>query len=174
MTHARSHCDAFRVQAQVATGIDTTYLIFTVTDDRHRRRAIRVVTEMHARLQPTAPHRVMIGPTFRALTEIQSARQNVDELLVLAERRGWDGLIDSEDVQASWRLDQFREVALAHPALLSGPIARLAAYDRAHGTELVTTLRAYFDAVSDMKAVAGVLKLHVNTVRYRINKAHRN
>lgn len=168
---ARSHCDAFRVKAQVAAGLDTTYLVFAAADDQQRARAVRIVTEMHTRLQSAAPHRAMVSPSFRSLTEIASARHNVDELLALSERRGWSGLTDSEDVHASWRLDQFREVALAHPALLSGPVARLANYDRSQGTELVTTLRAYFDAVGDMKAASQVLALHVNTVRYRIGKA---
>ena len=96
---------------------------------------------------------------------------NINELLELAERRGWTGLTDSEHLQASWQLEQFREVALAHPALLSGPISRLSAQDRAHQTHLVDTLRTYFDCVGDMKIASQKLGLHVNTVRYRINKA---
>ncbi|SFR92355.1 PucR C-terminal helix-turn-helix domain-containing protein [Microbacterium sp. cf046] len=167
---ARTHCDAFRVNAQVAAGTDAAYLLFAAPDTAHRRDAVRVVTDMHARLQRTAPHRAMMSSTFRALGETAQVRQTVDELLLLAERRGWNALTDSEDVDATWRLEQFRELALAHPALLSGPIVRLVEHDRAEGTELVATLRSYFESVGDMRAVAGKLGIHVNTVRYRINR----
>jgi DNA-binding PucR family transcriptional regulator len=113
----------------------------------------------------------MLSSTYRALVETPSVRVAVDQLLALAERRNWSGLTDSEQVQASFRLEQFREVALAHPALLAGPVITLADHDRAHGSDLVTTLRAYYANVGDMKAAGAELGLHVNTVRYRIAKA---
>jgi DNA-binding PucR family transcriptional regulator len=95
----------------------------------------------------------------------------LEDLLDLAERRNWSGLTDTEDVQATWRREQFREVALAHPALLEGPGMRLLEHDRQHGGELLATLRAYFAAVGDVKVAAAGLGLHYNTVRYRLRKA---
>lgn len=80
-------------------------------------------------------------------------------------------LTDTESVQATWRLEQFREVALAHPTLLEGPGMRLLEYDRQHGGELLVTLRAYFAAVGDVRAAGAALGLHYNTVRYRLRKA---
>jgi len=168
---ARSHCDAYRVTAQAAVGVDTAYLVFACADAEQRQHAVRVVTDMYARLQTSAPHRAMVSSTYRALAETPTIRQTVDELLELSERRGWSGLTDSDDVDATWRLQQFREVALAHPSLLSGPVVRLAEHDRTQGTEFVTTMRAYFDSVGDVKAVGAQLGLHQNTVRYRVNKA---
>lgn len=168
---ARGHCDAYRVTAQAAVGVDTAYLVFACAGGEQRQHAVRVVTDMHARLQTSAPHRAMVSSTYRSLAETPSVRQTVDELLELSERRGWSGLTDSDDVDASWRLQQFREVALAHPALLSGPIVRLAEHDRTQGTEFVTTMRAYFDNGGDVKAAGVKLGLHHNTVRYRVAKA---
>ena len=168
---ARSYCDAFRVRAQLAVGPDTTYLVFPAADQEQRQSAVRIVSDIHGRLQSTAPHRALVSSTYHSLTETRAVSLNINELLELAERRGWTGLTDSEHLQASWRLEQFREVALAHPALLSGPISRLSAQDRAHQTHLVDTLRTYFDCVGDMKIASQKLGLHVNTVRYRINKA---
>lgn len=167
----RSHCAAYRVSALVATGVDTAYLIFSANDASERQRAVRVITDMQARLQMSAPHRTVVSSKFDSLATTQSIRVTVDDLLSLAERRGWSGLTDSDEVQASWRLEQFREVALAHPALLSGPVVRLAEHDRAHGTKFVATLRAYFDSVGDMKVAADRLGVHVNTVRYRVGRA---
>lgn len=171
MSLARGYCDAYRVQARVAVGADTAYLLFACAEPAQRQSALRIVSDMHTRLQSAAPHRAMLSSTYRALTETPQVRESVDSLLALAERRGWSGLTDSEHVQASYRLEQFREVALAHPALLAGPVITLADHDRAQGSELVATLRAYFANVGDMKAAGAQLGLHVNTVRYRIAKA---
>jgi hypothetical protein len=171
MALARGYCDAYRVQASVAAGAGTAYLLFCCAAPEQRRSAVRIVSDMHARLQTSAPHRAMLSSTYRALVETPSVRVAVDQLLALAERRNWSGLTDSEQVQASFRLEQFREVALAHPALLAGPVITLADHDRAHGSDLVTTLRAYYANVGDMKAAGAELGLHVNTVRYRIAKA---
>ena len=167
----RSHCTAFRVQAQLAVGVDTTYLILPAIDARQRASAVRIVADIDSRLQSSAPHRAVISSTYQALPETQQMKGRIDDLLELAERRGWDGLTDGDDVQASWRLEQFREVALAHPALLSGPVKRLTSHDREHGTELVETLRVYFHSVGDIKSAARSLDLHVNTIRYRLNRA---
>jgi DNA-binding PucR family transcriptional regulator len=113
----------------------------------------------------------MISSGFAQLTDAGVVRSVVDDLLDLSERRGWSGLTDSDAVQAPWRLAQFREVALAHPALLEGPGLRLAEHDRVHGGDLLITLRAYFDAVGDVRAAGDALGLHANTVRYRIRRA---
>lgn len=43
-------------------------------------------------------------------------------------------------------------------------------YDERHGTELLGTLQVYLDHCKDMNASAAVLRVHKNTVRYRIAK----
>jgi sugar diacid utilization regulator len=145
--------------------------LFACTDAKQRQRALQVISDMHNRLQREAPHRAMLSPSYHTLNETFAQRDTVDELLGLAERRGWSGLTDSDHVQASWRLEQFREVALAHPGLLAGPITALVEHDREHGTELVATLRAFFDAVGDIRVASEQLGVHVNTVRHRIRRA---
>jgi hypothetical protein len=171
VTLARSYCEAYRVAALTAPLHDTTFLLFPCAGAEERPSAVRVVTDLHGRLQRSAPHRALISSSFTGLGEVVAVRSLVEELLELSERRGWSGLTDSETVQASWRLAQFREVALAHPALLEGPGMRLVEHDRAHGGGLLETLRAYFAAVGDVKAAAADLGLHYNTVRYRLRKA---
>lgn len=171
VTLARSYCEAYRVTALAAPLNDTTFLLFPCAAAEDRPAVVRVLTDLHSRLQRSAPHRALISSGFFGLTEAVAVRALVQELLELAERRGWSGLTDSEAVQASWRLAQFRELALAHPALLEGPGMRLVEHDRAHGGGLLETLRAYFAAVGDVKAAATELGLHYNTVRYRLRKA---
>lgn len=168
---ARSYCSAYRVEAQIAAPVDTTYVLFLASDGAERQAAVRIVTDMHTRLQPSAPHRAVVSSRFSFLGETAAVRHGVDDLLALAERRGWSGLTDSDRLQATLRLEHFREVALAHPDLLSGPVMRLAEHDRNHRSELVATLKAYFESVGDTRETAKKLCLHVNTVRYRIAKA---
>lgn len=168
---SRSYLEAYRVVAAAATTSDTLYLVFPSREQGGRAQAVKVVTDLHARLQRTVPHRAMISSAFPVLSHAAATRAVVDELLELAERRGWSGLTDGDAVQASWRLEQFREVALAHPALLQGPIMRLVEYDRAGGGDLIPTLRAWFEAVGDTRRTAERLDLHVNTVRYRLRRA---
>lgn len=167
---SRSYCEAYRVVALTAPIHDTAYLLFPCAQPDDRARVIRVLTELHGRLARSAPHRAMVSSTYPELAKTAAVRTVVEELLDLAERRGWTGLTDSETVQASWRLAQFRDVALAHPALLEGPAMRLVEHDRQHGSGLVETLRAYFDAVGDVKEAAQSLQLHANTVRYRLRR----
>jgi PucR C-terminal helix-turn-helix domain len=168
---AQNYCEAYHVTALAASASATTFLLFALRTDDERTIALRTVTDMHARLQRAAPHRTMVSGTFHELSEAVATRALVDDLLNLAERRGWSGLTDSDDVAATWRLEQFREIALAHPALLEGPGMRLLEYDRLHGGDLLRTLLAYFAAVGDTRAAATALGLHYNTVRYRLRRA---
>jgi hypothetical protein len=168
---ARSYCEAYRVTALAAAAGDTCFLLFPSHDAADRTSALRVLTDMHSRLQRSTPHRALVSGGFAQVSDMAAMRAVVDELLDLAERRGWSGLTDTEAVQATWRLEQFREVALAHPALLEGPGMRLVEHDRQHGGELLATLRAYFAAVGDVKLAAEHLGLHYNTVRYRLRRA---
>jgi PucR C-terminal helix-turn-helix domain len=168
---AQNYCEAYRVTALAASDSSTTFLLFALRTDDERLSALRIVTDMHTRLQRAAPHRTMVSGTFHDLSEVVATRALVDDLLNLAERRGWSGLTDSDEVAATWRLEQFREIALAHPSLLEGPGMRLLEYDRTHGGELLHTVRAYFTAVGDLRATSSALGLHYNTVRYRLRKA---
>ena len=168
---ARNYCDAYRVMAAAAQADDGAFLLFPCARPEDREVVLRVVTDLHGRLQRSAPHRAMISGTYAQLADTGATRSVVDELLDLSERRGWSGLTDSDEVQASWRLAKFREVALAHPALLEGPGMRLVQHDQEHGGDLLVTLREYFAAVGDIRLAASRLGLHYNTVRYRIRRA---
>lgn len=168
--HARAYLEAYRTTAAVAAVGDALYVLFPCVPPAGRTEAVRLVTDLHRRLQGLVAHRAVISSDLPHLTEAATARSVVDDLLDLAERRGWSSLTDSDDVQATWRLQQFREIALAHPALLQGPVMRVVDYDREHGGDLLETLRRWFAAVGDARATADALGLHVNTVRYRLKR----
>ncbi|NIB31477.1 hypothetical protein HBB16_06500 [Pseudonocardia sp. MCCB 268] len=53
-----------------------------------------------------------------------------------------------------------RELARDRPQLLSGPVVALAGVDRTRRTDYPATLRAYFDAASDLSDAARILFVH--------------
>jgi purine catabolism regulator len=72
-------------------------------------------------------------------------------------------------------LGLFRVVSLAEsPASLQrfcqDAIGPLLAYDREHGTELVTTLRIYLEHSQNLAQTAKALHVHYNTLRYRLDR----
>lgn len=69
---------------------------------------------------------------------------------------------------ANFLLNSFRPEQLQtfHDEAL-GP---LAAYDTAHGTELLPTLEAYFQALGSVQAAADRLSLHRNSLLYRLQR----
>jgi hypothetical protein len=74
------------------------------------------------------------------------------------------------DVHAEALLMELRDLAAAHGDRLTGPVARLSAYDAEHGTNLVETLRAWLDAFGDVTAASAAMFVHANTFRYRLRR----
>ncbi|MGH3296959.1 MAG: PucR family transcriptional regulator [Trebonia sp.] len=74
------------------------------------------------------------------------------------------------DVHAEALLMELRDLAAAHGDRLTGPVARLSAYDTEHGTNLVETLRAWLDAFGDVTAASAAMFVHANTFRYRLRR----
>jgi hypothetical protein len=74
------------------------------------------------------------------------------------------------DVHAEALLMELRDLAAAHGDRLTGPVARLSAYDAEHGTNLIETLRAWLDAFGDVTAASAAMFVHANTFRYRLRR----
>jgi DNA-binding PucR family transcriptional regulator len=53
---------------------------------------------------------------------------------------------------------------------VAGTVGELLEYDEQHGSELVATLDAYFQAGSSPSRTAALLHVHVNTVYYRLDR----
>lgn len=50
------------------------------------------------------------------------------------------------------------------------PAEALVEYDRKHGTRLVPTLRQFVASAGNVAACAGALRIHPNTLRYRLKR----
>lgn len=166
----RGFAEAYRLNLRVGTGVESAYALLVCSDDDRRSGVMRIVEDLHARLQMSAPHSGIVSRRIPTLADVPEAREVLDQLLLVAHRRQPGALVDAERVEASWRLEQLREIARAHPDLFHGPVAELAAHDAVSGSAYVDTLRAYFDSFGDAAAAAKRLGVHVNSVRYRIRR----
>ncbi|MCE0538135.1 helix-turn-helix domain-containing protein [Kineosporia rhizophila] len=120
------------------------------------------------RLRPV----VAIGPVAHDVTGLVRARSGTDRILrVLRESPRGRRVAHLDDVQAEALLLELRDQVAARGEEPGGALARLIDYDRAHGSDLVGTLRAWLDAFGDVNAAAGAMYVHANTFRYRLRRA---
>jgi hypothetical protein len=110
-----------------------------------------------------------LAPSYR---DIPRSRREADRVLRVLQQAGSGGarVARLADVQLDSLLLHVSDAVLADHALDPGPIAVLRAYDAEHQSQLVETLRAYLDAMGNVKTAAQVLRLHPNTMRYRLQR----
>ncbi|MBC3193359.1 helix-turn-helix domain-containing protein [Pseudonocardia sp. C8] len=106
----------------------------------------------------------------RTLDGLVDSRGDVDRALsLLAEDRSRT-VATCGELRPQVTLALLRELARDRPQLLSGPVVALAELDRTRRTDYLATLRAYFDAASDLSDAARILFVHRNTLRYRLRR----
>lgn len=110
-----------------------------------------------------------IGRRASSLNEVPTSRRDVDDQLLVLDRRNSSGVISTK--QLLWAdmtvLPAERAVAAGDPEL-GEHLRRLAAHDDRHGTEFVKTLKTYLDAFGSTSVAAEQLVLHPNTLRHRL------
>jgi hypothetical protein len=128
------------------------------------------VRSLTRELPAEAEVRAGVGGTADA-ARLPVSRREADECLALQAAEG--ARDDPVVYERSWsRVLLLRLVAAADAGRLPtrGPVADLIAHDAAHGTRYAATLRAWLDAQGDVRAAAGRLSVHPNTLRYRLNR----
>jgi hypothetical protein len=125
---------------------------------------------------------VGIGRVALDLHAVPRSRQDADRVLRVLRRRRSGSRPGSGSRSASgsgrtlaslsevYAEALLMDVADADGYRPSGPVARLAAYDRGHTSNLVETLAAWLDAFGDVNAAAGAVHVHPNTFRYRLSR----
>ncbi|MGA2925592.1 MAG: helix-turn-helix domain-containing protein [Solirubrobacteraceae bacterium] len=96
------------------------------------------------------------------------------EMMLEVLRYSQDSAVAEIDGNGTYKL-LFRMLA-SHPeevrAFYESTIAAVVRYDDRYSSELVRTLRAYFDANCNMNATATALFAHRHTVAYRLDRIH--
>src|SRR5690606_2275670 len=87
----------------------------------------------------------------------------------LSPARG-TGTVLMEDAWDTVVVERARTALGAGTCLLGGPLAVLRAHDQEHGTPYLATLAAWLDHFGDPQSAARLLRIHPNTLRYRLRK----
>ncbi|MFD6433746.1 PucR family transcriptional regulator [Streptomyces venezuelae] len=169
------HLTAVQPRSAVALLGDVAYALFPVAGDSAaaRERAVQVAANFLQRTGDRGDAVIGIGSVAPEPAALARSRTNADRALrVLAGRPG-DGtrrVAAIADVHVDALLLEMRDLAVANRDELSGPLARLTAYDRRHNAHLVETLRAWLDAFGDVIGASASVFVHPNTFRYRIRR----
>ncbi|SDT48448.1 CdaR family transcriptional regulator [Jiangella sp. DSM 45060] len=134
-------------------------------------RAVAVAEEFLSRIGARSRVVVGIGGVAAGPAGLPQSRADADRAVrVLRTRPAGARVARLTDVQISAFLLELGSAMAAERRVPSGPVARLAAYDRRHRAQMVPTLRAWLDAFGDVTAAAAATHVHVNTFRYRLRR----
>ncbi|MET8689151.1 helix-turn-helix domain-containing protein [Streptomyces sp. NPDC004732] len=169
------HLTAVQPRSAVALLGDVAYALFPVPDDSAsaRERAVQVAADFLQRTGDRGGALVGIGSVAPEPAALARSRSNADRALRVLSCRPGDGtrrVAAIADVHIDALLLEMRDLAVANRDELSGPLARLTAYDRRHNAHLVETLRAWLDAFGDVIGASASVFVHPNTFRYRIRR----
>jgi hypothetical protein len=141
-------------------------------------RAARIAADFLDRVGDRSRSAIGIGQVASDPAGLPAARACADRVLRMLRGQWSDDSPEASerrvarlaDVHAQVLLMELRDLAAAHGDRPTGPVARLAAYDAAHDTNLVATLRAWLDAFGDVAAASAAMYVHPNTFRYRLRR----
>ncbi|WP_235022345.1 PucR family transcriptional regulator [Amycolatopsis alkalitolerans] len=162
------HATSYRRGALVATVGSRVYAVLPDADASLPTVADHVVTVL-----ARAGTRVQagIGSAVPALGEVSTSRGEADRVLDAMARTPDRHVATISDLRAEILLDETLSLLEENPDLRDPAVGTLVAHDAEHGTELVTSLLAYLDALGDVRAAATGLHIHPNTLRHRLRRA---
>ncbi|MFE7108212.1 PucR family transcriptional regulator [Streptomyces sp. NPDC057575] len=168
------HLAAVHPRATAAQIGDIAYGILPqLAQDRHdaEERAARIATEFLARVGSRLRPLIGVGQYAEDCTALARSRTGAERALRVL-RTGSSGrqVARLEDVHIEALLWEFSDL-VPRGDLPSGAVARVIAYDAAHETDLVETLRSWLDAFGDVAKAAAAMFVHPNTFRYRLRRA---
>ncbi|MCK8680682.1 PucR family transcriptional regulator [Streptomyces lichenis] len=167
------HLTAVQPRSAVALLGDVVYALFPVPGDTShaRERALQVAANFLARTGDRTGAVLGIGSVAADPAALPRSRANADRALRVLSTGGTGRRAASiADVYVEALLIELRDLAAANRDELSGPLARLVAYDTRHNAHLVQTLRAWLDAFGDVMTASASVFVHPNTFRYRIRR----
>lgn len=161
---------AFRRDAQVASHASRIYVLLPQTQARAAASWARgVVGAMHAELGIHL--RAAIAAPIAGLGGVAAARVEIDRVLVSAGRHPISmGQVTSlAEARTTVLLDEIVTLIGGDDRLVDPRVAQL----RAQEPVLAETLRTYLDSFGDIGAAARALRVHPNTVRYRVRRVEK-
>lgn len=113
--------------------------------------------------------RAAIAAPVAGLTAVAAAREEVDR--VLDSPADPDARVTTlAEARTAVLLTEIIELIRDRPHLHDPRLAALDTYDRTHAADLRATARAYLRAHGEVSAAAAALRIHPNTLRYRLRR----
>ncbi|ORW86690.1 transcriptional regulator [Mycobacterium sp. IEC1808] len=158
---------AFRRDAQVAARGSRIYALLPQTAPTRSVTSWVRGTIGALRTELGVELRAAIAAPVVALTEVAAARAEVDRVLDSAERHPILGQVTTlAEARTTVLLDEIVTLVGADKRLVDPRIRDL----REQDPVLAETLRTYLDSFGDVGAAASALRVHPNTVRYRVRR----
>jgi hypothetical protein len=167
------HLGAVHPHCAAALLGDTAYGLVPAPQDHEagEEGAMRIASDFLDRIGARTGAVIGIGPSGADAGGLARARSGADRVLrVLRSQESGRRVARLADVHVEALLHELRDIVAARGDEPTGPIARLAAYDRRRGANLIETLRAWLDAFGDISVAAAAVHVHPNTFRYRLNR----
>lgn len=142
--------------------------------DDPRGRVARLAEEIRdqvVRWLPDITVSIGIGSACGSLHDLAKSYKEARRTLDVVKKLGWRNQVVSLNQLGVYRvLFPVSESEKELQAFATETLAPLANYDAKHHTALVRTLRSYLDHNGHLQRTAAALYVHVNTLRYRLEK----
>lgn len=166
------HLTAVHPRSAVGLVGDVAYAILPVSPGRRggEERAAAIAADFLARIDSPLRPIIGVGPLAAGSAAFKRSRSGADRALrVLRSRRSGSQVARLDDVHLEALLIELADL-VPKGDIPSGPVARIAAYDRSHQSSLLDTLRAWLDSLGDVGAASAAMFVHANTFRYRLRR----
>ncbi|UGT55453.1 PucR family transcriptional regulator [Nocardia asteroides] len=166
----RLHASAFREDSVTEAIDDRVYVLLPAY---HSERAVGSwVRRLVAQLEQTRGLvvRAAVAAPVAGLTAVAGARTEVDRVLD-SPAAGGDRVSTLAEARTAVLLAEIVGLIRDRAELHDPRLTALDAYDREHAADLRASVRAYLRAHGEVSAAATALRVHPNTLRYRLRRA---
>ncbi|GAB3981040.1 helix-turn-helix domain-containing protein [Plantactinospora veratri] len=164
------HLSAVHPRCAAALVGDVAYGLVPISRDDGEQWAVRIAGDFLDRVGDRVHAVIGVGQVAQDAAGMAAARASADRTLRVLRAGAGHRVARLADVQVQALVLELHDLVAARGDRLTGPVARLFAYDEEHHTNLVETLRAWLDAFGDVIAAAAAMYVHPNTFRYRLRR----
>jgi DNA-binding PucR family transcriptional regulator len=175
------HAAAYRRTALVTVAGTRVYVLLPDLPAADPQAAVVTLTrEIVAAASPLLGARVRaaVGRVVDGFGAVTASRAEADRVLDATAGGTADPAGDAagyvatfDDVATRVLVGEILGFLADHPQVRDHRLAKLVAADERRGTELAVSLLGWLDAFGDARAAAQALRIHPNTLRYRVRRA---
>ena len=166
-------CEAFRREVYCCWIADTVYALFPQVSTATTERLMMLADDVCVRTSRALGVEVIAGLSDprSGLASVLECRDEADRALRAMTARPTGRRVGTvEDTRTTHVLLTLGDVVRDRPDLQVPGIHELLRHDQEGGKNYLETLRAYLDAGGSIPVAAAALGVHVNTLRYRLDR----